>query len=116
MTLRCGVRGSLVAKVLDQIHRLVAAGEVRFTLKAVRGQAVLELGLDEADACDILRRLQPQDSRGRLVSEATGEWMYVFGPRIAETQLYLKVIIRTDCVVVSLHEQVDDEQLEAEGQ
>jgi len=104
-----------LAKVLSQIDRLVAAGKVRFTLKAIRELAALELGLDEADACDILRRLQPEDSRGRIVSETTGEWMYVFGPRIAETQLYLKVVIRTDCVVVSLHEQVDDEQLQEEG-
>jgi len=41
--------------------------------------------------------------------------MYVFMPRIAETQLYLKAIIRTDCVVVSFNGQVDDEQLEEEG-
>ncbi len=102
-------------KVLAQIDSLVSAGKVRFTLKALRELAALELGLDETDACDILRRLQPEYSRGRIVSETTGEWMYVFVPRIAETQLYLKVIIRTDCVVVSLHEQVDDEQLEEEG-
>lgn len=42
--------------------------------------------------------------------------MYVFMSRIAETQLYMKVIIRTDCVVVSLHEQVNDEQLEEEDE
>ena len=103
-----------LAKVLAQIDLLVSAGKVRFTLKAFRELTALQLGLDETDACDILKRLQPTDSRGRIVSETTGEWMYVFVSRIAETQLYLKIILRTDCVVVSLHEQVDDEQLEEE--
>ena len=105
-----------LAKALSRIDLLVSAGKVRFTLKALRGMSALELGLDETDACDILKRLGPADSRGRIVSETTGEWLYVFVPRIAGAQLYLKVILRTDCVVVSLHEQADDEQLEEEGE
>lgn len=36
-------------------------------------------------------------------------WMYVFKPRVAETVLYLKLILRADCVVVSFHEEGDRE-------
>jgi len=72
----------------------------------------LDLGFDESDACDILKRLRTADFRERQASETTGEWMYVFLPRIAGVRLYLKVIIRADCVVVSFREQVDHEQAE----
>jgi ribose 5-phosphate isomerase len=91
---------------------LAAGGRVRFTLKALHELAALDLGFDEADACDILKKLGAADFRERLTSETTGEWMYVFVPRIAAVRLYLKVILRADCVVVSLHEQVDHEQAE----
>jgi len=34
----------------------------------------------------------------------TGEWMYVFKPAVADTVVYLKLVVRTACVVVSFHE------------
>jgi len=101
-----------VPRVLRQVRLLVAAGRVRFTLKALHELAALDLGFDESDACDILKRLGAADFRERLASETTGEWMYVFVPRIAGSRLYLKIIVRADCVVVSFHEQVDHEQAE----
>jgi len=33
--------------------------------------------------------------------------MYVFRPTVAQTVVYLKLIVRTDCVVVSFHEDED---------
>jgi hypothetical protein len=99
---------------LKRIRRLAAAGQVRFTLKALRELAVLELGLDEEDACGILAGLKASDSAGRLRSGATGEWLYVFMPKVAGDTLYVKVLVRSECVVVSFHEQVDEEEEEEE--
>jgi len=64
----------------------------------------LELGLDEEDACDMLAKLAVADWAGRLASAATGEWMYLFKPELAGTVLYVKLILRSNCVVVSFHE------------
>jgi hypothetical protein len=99
-------------KVLSRVRRLAVERRVRFTLKALRELAALDVGFDESDACDVLKTLGTADFRARLVSEATGEWMYVFVPRIAGARLYLKLVLRADCVVVSFHEQVDHEQAE----
>jgi len=48
--------------------------------------------------------LAAEDSAGRLKSPATGEWAYVFKPMLAGTVLYVKLILRNDCVVISFHE------------
>jgi hypothetical protein len=96
--------------VLKRVHSLASAGRVLFTLKALRELASLELGLDEQDALEILRRLRGADSAGRLRSEHTGEWLYVFLPRVAGETLYVKLLLRADCLIVSFHEQVDDDQ------
>ena len=69
------------------------------------------LGLDEDGACDLLAGLTPSDFAERILSEHTAEWMYVIKPVVASTRLYVKVIIRGDCVVISLHgDEVPDEQ------
>ena len=94
-------------RVLSRIRELAEARKVLFTLKARRELAMLDLGLDGEDACDVPARLGAEDSAGRLGSAATGEWMYVFKPILAGTILYVKVILRDDCILVSFHE--DDE-------
>jgi hypothetical protein len=96
--------------VLRRIRRLAAAGKVRFTLKALRELAALEVALDEEDARCILAGLKVGDSAGRLRSETTREWLYVFTPKVAGELFYVKVLVRAECVVVSFHEQVDDEE------
>lgn len=90
-------------KVLAQIAHLAAARRLSFTLKARRELAALSIGLDVEDARDVLMNLSEGDSAGRLTSAATGEWMYVFKPLVETTIVYIKVIVRTDCVVVSFH-------------
>lgn len=95
-------------RVLTRIRGLAAARQVLFTLKARRELAALELGLDEEDACDLLAELTAEDSAGRLASAATGEWMYVFKPALAGVVLYVKLILRKDCIVVSFHEDEGD--------
>lgn len=91
-------------KVLTRIRELAATRRVRFTFKARRELALLAAGLDEKDACDALAKLTAEDSAGRLLSEVTGEWMYLFKPALASARLYVKVILRSDCIVVSFHE------------
>ena len=91
-------------KVLTRIRELAVARRVRFTLKARRELASLATGLDEEDACDALAKLTAVDSAGRLLSEVTGEWMYLFKPMLAAARFYVKVVVRSDCIVVSFHE------------
>jgi len=63
------------------------------------------LGLDPEDVCDALANLNIGESAGRIVSESTGEWMYIFRFRIDQISVYAKLILRNDCIVVSFHEQ-----------
>ena len=72
------------------------------TYKAVREAAAL--GLSPEDIRDVVVSLEPTDSSGRLSSKQTGEWMYVFKPQIGGQVLYVKLVLRESCVVVSFHE------------
>jgi hypothetical protein len=90
--------------VVARIRELAAQRRVRFTMKALRELTALDLGLDEEDACDVLANLATSDFIGRLRSKKTGEWMYVFKPGVGEVVVYVKVILRNDCVVISFHE------------
>ena len=79
-------------------------------MKAVRELAAM--GLDATDGCESLEGLKAADFVKRLVSEATGEWMYVFKPDVGGILVYVKLILRRGCVVVSFHEDEggDDEE------
>jgi hypothetical protein len=97
-----------LSEALTRIRELAAARKVLLTLKARLELASLELDLDEEDACEILANLAAKDSTGRLESAATGEWMYLFKPHCAGTVLYVKVILRNDCIVISFHADSGD--------
>ena len=89
-------------KVLNRIHELAAEGRYGLTYKA-QWEAE-SLGLAPEDVRDILIRLGASDSAGRVASRTTGEWMYVFRPEVGAQVLYVKLIVRDGCVVVSFHE------------
>jgi hypothetical protein len=72
-------------------------------MKALQELAALGVGLDEEDACDVLAHLSPSDFVERLASEKTGEWLYVFKPSVVVGVVYVKVVLRADCVVISFH-------------
>jgi Motility quorum-sensing regulator, toxin of MqsA len=91
--------------VLRQIRGGAAQRKVRFTLKAFQELGRLGMGLDQDDACDVLAKLAPSDLVERIVSEQTGEWIYVFKPSVAGIVVYVKVVLRADCVVISFHEE-----------
>ena len=95
--------------VLARVRELASAGKVRFTHKALRELADLDLGLDEDDCCVVLKELSAPDSAGRIRSTITGEWMYVFTPTVTGTRLYLKLLLRGNCVIISLHEEGDED-------
>lgn len=89
--------------VVSRTRELARQRRVRFTHKAVRELA--ELGLDEEDGRDVLATLAAADSAGRVRSETGGEWRYVFRPVVGGMLIYLKVVLRADCIVVSFHEE-----------
>ncbi len=93
-----------LAAYLENLSPFVALAR---QVKARRELASLNLGIDEEDARDVLASLTTDDSAGRLASAVTGEWMYLFKPRLAGIVLYVKLIVRNDCVVISFHESVD---------
>lgn len=99
-------------KVLKRIQDLAAAGKVRLTYKAIREASVL--GSSPEDVRSVLEYLSAEDAAGRLRSRATGEWMYVFKPDIGGQIIYVKVVLREDCLVVSFHEDEDAEHEEDE--
>ena len=104
--------GRRATSVLRQIRGLAAQRKVRFTLKAFQELGRLGMGLDEADACDVLANLTRGDLIRRLISEQTGEWMYVFKPSVGGVVVYVKVVVRGDCVVISFHteEETDEDE------
>ena len=96
-------------RTLARIHELAEKRRIRFTFKATRELAALELGLDPDDAAEVIAHLSAEDSVGRQISEHTGEWMYIFKPMVAEVVVYLRLIVRGDCIVVSFHSDDEDE-------
>lgn len=99
---------SWTPRILRRIRELAVAGNVRFTYKALYEIAALELGIDQDDVLLVLQHLESSDCSGRLRSSITNEWLYVFKPKVAATVLYLKVAIRQNCIVVSLHEDEEN--------
>lgn len=89
---------------LRGVHECVARRAVRITLKAMNEMAALDPPADIDDLMGVLERLEEQDWAGRVVSRATGEPMHVFKPATPFGLLYIKVIVRRECVVVSFHE------------
>jgi len=94
-------------RLLRHIDDLAGRGQVRFTPKA-RELAALGAGLGVEDACDVLAALTVDDFAERVDSDLTGEWMYIFKPAVAGTVVYLEVVVRTACVIVSFHEDEGD--------
>lgn len=45
----------------------------------------------------------------RMASFTTGESLYVFSPVVAGVVLYLKLVVRTHCVVISFHEDEEED-------
>jgi hypothetical protein len=93
---------------IQRIHELAERRAVRITLKALNEAAALEPPADIDDVLEVLSDLTAADWRCRIHSVTTGEPMQIFKPLTdAFGLLYVKVIVRRDCVVVSFHEEVE---------
>ena len=93
--------------IVLRIRELSAQRKVHFTMKALGELAQLGMGLDEEDACDVLASLIASEFDERLHATKTGEWMYVFTSDVGGVLVYVKVILRADCIVISFHEEGD---------
>ena len=96
-------------RILARIVTLASARRVQITNKTRREIEALDLELGSDDVCDLLAALSANDFSRRIASEMTGEWLYVFKPQLLGMTLYLKLIVREDCIVVSFHEDETDE-------
>lgn len=76
---------------------------MQLTGKALEELQALMLGLDEHDVADVPRTLTPAECAGRVRSHGSDEWLYVFNPSVASLELYVKVALRSRCIVVSFH-------------
>ena len=99
--------GRALGDVLRRVRALASERRVRITLKALRELALL--GLDTEDACETLQVLRASDFGQTLSSERTGERMYVFNPDVGDASIYLKFVLRDGCLVVSFHEDENDD-------
>ncbi len=91
-----------LTRVLARIHALAANDMVRLTHKAESEARSIDMEL--RDVIDVLAALQTSDFAERLVAQDDGDWMYVFVLEIVGTTVYVKVVLRTKCIVVSFHE------------
>jgi MqsR (Motility quorum-sensing regulator) toxin of toxin-antitoxin system len=91
-------------RVLPRVHELAEQGRIRFTNKAL--DELSDLGLDLIDASEILCALTTRECVERIRSEHTDKWLYTFRPKVCGCDLYVKLLIRRECVIVSFHEDV----------
>lgn len=95
-----------IQRVADLIE--AAPSRVRWTHKArTELQENFPLLLRE-DAEDALAQLEVRDFDHRLESESTGEEMWVFKTEIGDDSVWVKLIMRDNCVVISFHDGDQD--------
>jgi hypothetical protein len=91
-----------LTRALARIHAAAATGMVRLTNKAA--SEAKTLGMAPSDVVDVVAALEMPDFAERIVSDDNGDWMYVFLVEIEGLTVYVKVVLRTKCFVVSFHE------------
>lgn len=97
-----------VIRILRRTRAEALSRRVRFTQKAIREIAQLPFEFDERDACDVLAGLRPRDFDSRIPAVQTGEDLDVFKPLVLSLRLYVKLLLRDRCVVISFHEDEPD--------
>ena len=88
---------------LARVHRLVAAGKVRTTHSARVGAT--ELGLTFEEVLTVVLKLQASDFYKSMTTYADHAiWQDVYRPRISAGQVYLKLTVTEDLLIVSFKE------------
>jgi hypothetical protein len=95
-----------LARLVARIAAMAADGRVQLTAKA--SLEADDLGLSQEDVNDVLMSLKTADYAGRLTSH--GEWLYVFLPEVEGLLLYVKLVVRAGCVIVSFHEDKNQDE------
>lgn len=88
---------------LAVVHTLVAAGKIRLTLGATTGAAAL--GLDAREVVAVVMTLRPADFYKSMTTHADHTiWQDVYRPATAVGDVYLKLTVVDDVLVVSFKE------------
>lgn len=101
-----------LGEVLKAVHRNVRRGTVQVTLKALQEMAALEPSISPAEACQLLEGLDRASFRRRLRSIRSGEWLYVFRTAWCAERVYIKLLLRSGCTIVSFHPEASDDEFE----
>lgn len=88
---------------LSRVKALVNAGRIRTTYSAQVGAA--SLGLDYADLVQVVLGLSPKDFYKSMTTYHDHRiWQDVYHPRVDSTDVYLKLTVIDDVLVVSFKE------------
>jgi motility quorum-sensing regulator/GCU-specific mRNA interferase toxin len=88
---------------LAVVKALVEAGQVRATYTAVAGAAAL--GLDFEGMVKVVKELTPRDFRKSMTTHADYRiWQDVYRPATAVGEVYLKLTVIDDVLIVSFKE------------
>lgn len=94
----------LTARALRRMRDLAIAGRVIFTTKALLELSNLSVPLHIGEVHRLIANLTRDDFLHRRVSIRSGEILYAFLVQIEGCSLYLKLVLREDCVVISCHD------------
>lgn len=94
---------SVPHRKLHVVKGLVEAGRVRATLSALTGAAAL--GLDFPGIVEVIMDLEPSDFHKSMTTHADHRvWQDVYRPTTAFGDIYLKLTVIEDVLVVSFKE------------
>lgn len=89
---------------LDKVKSLVHAGKVRATVSAYNGAAIL--GMNHDDMLAVVLALTVNDFYKSMTTHADHRiWQDVYRPTAAGWQLYLKLTVVEDLLIVSFKER-----------
>ena len=88
---------------LPVLHTLVEQGQVRATMTALSGAAAMDLGFE--DMLNVIRTLTSADFYKSMTSHADHRiWQDVYQPSTAAGDIYLKLTVIDDLLIVSFKE------------
>ncbi len=88
---------------LPVLHTLVEQGQVRATMTALSGAAAMDLGFE--DMLNVIRTLTSADFYKSMTTHADHRiWQDVYQPLTAAGDIYLKLTVIDDLLIVSFKE------------
>lgn len=88
---------------LSVVHALIEGGRVRSTMSALAGAAAL--GLSAEDMIAVVKALTPKDFHKSMTTHADHTvWQDVYRPTTSAGEVYLKLTIIDDVLIVSFKE------------